>query len=499
MNLGDHQAQIALIGAGPSSFAASKVLEIKGAKFVLFNVDLSESDAARPESHGPQLSRPTRKLLNGSTLPYRNTLYGNQLQIDSAGPTGITRNFINGGFSMVWGATMLPFPNDVGQNEDFTSNLNEFYQFISHQIPISGFDSALSNDYPQFSYTQDPLIPSSRFLAIIQNSETISTAEEDFLTGSASLAVHNIFGTENSCNYCGKCITACPKNLIWNSKKYFSSLNGSHIADVIKKVRVEKIEKSTNGLMTIVGINIQDGESVKFGPFKKILLATGPLETFSILSRSLIIGKETELADSQMIYLIFFTFRKSIGSSAHTLSQAFARIKTRDSSFQPIHLQLYEYSEDVLNRARELSPVAKILPVRLLRFILRRCVFAIGYLDSRDSGTIRIRLLEDSSLEAQGMKMRQGDRKLVLKKIGRYARKNGWLPLKFLARFGTPGESIHYGANLYGKVDSDTHSTIQDWKDLHILDSSVLPFVPAGPITFTVMANSARIVSGLNL
>ena len=42
-------------------------------------------------------------------------------------------------------------------------------------------------------------------------------------------------------------------------------------------------------------------------------------------------------------------------------------------------------------------------------------------------------------------------------------------------------------------LKSDKYGSIKHFKNLHIIDSSVLPFIPSGPITFTVMANAFRI------
>ena len=45
------------------------------------------------------------------------------------------------------------------------------------------------------------------------------------------------------------------------------------------------------------------------------------------------------------------------------------------------------------------------------------------------------------------------------------------------------------------KNETDSLGSISTLKNLHIVDSSVLPIVPSGPITFITMANSSRITN----
>ena len=60
------------------------------------------------------------------------------------------------------------------------------------------------------------------------------------------------------------------------------------------------------------------------------------------------------------------------------------------------------------------------------------------------------------------------------------------------------GNSNHIGSQFPleeggNPLKSDKYGSIKHFKNLHIIDSSVLPFIPSGPITFTVMANAFRI------
>ena len=68
------------------------------------------------------------------------------------------------------------------------------------------------------------------------------------------------------------------------------------------------------------------------------------------------------------------------------------------------------------------------------------------------------------------------------------------LPITFLNKKAFPGEGVHYGAWLPMGKKSDLLGRPNECTNIHVVDSSILPSIPPGPITFTLMANAIRIV-----
>jgi len=65
---------------------------------------------------------------------------------------------------------------------------------------------------------------------------------------------------------------------------------------------------------------------------------------------------------------------------------------------------------------------------------------------------------------------------------------------------GAPGRGYHTGGSFPmrdrpGPFESDRWGRPQGFERVHVVDASVFPSIPAGPITFSVMANAHRIGS----
>jgi hypothetical protein len=145
------------------------------------------------------------------------------------------------------------------------------------------------------------------------------------------------------------------------------------------------------------------------------------------------------------------------------LSQLFIELNRSDISRHSVHLQLYTYS-DIIGQA-----VRKSLgPLKMFAGSLEeRLIVVQGYLHSDESPTIAMRRL-------------------------------GGLVVPPLLQLAEPGRGFHCGGSLPmrprpGKFESDLLGRPQGWTNVHAVDASVLPAVPATTITFTVMANAHRI------
>ena len=75
------------------------------------------------------------------------------------------------------------------------------------------------------------------------------------------------------------------------------------------------------------------------------------------------------------------------------------------------------------------------------------------------------------------------------------------MPLSPLADVTPPGGGFHIGASMpmssrlsRTAIQTDLLGRLPGMARTHIVDSSVFPSLPAGPITYTAMANAWRIV-----
>lgn len=477
--------KIAVVGTGPSGWSAVKKLISLGHEVWVYDAGLIQADSVKAIS-GPVASNLNRKLYFDSDLPYWSFPHGPSSESYKVNPV---HSFARGGLSLVWGATMLPYcKEDTHQWPIDISTFEKFYSELSREIPITGSLDGLSGKYGNF-YSRQSFFPSTRIVRFLESCN--KRTEQGIQLGLSRLAVETGSQDIAGCIYCNQCINGCPSNLIWNS---YEEIRGARYL----KLRVDKLIEDSHGVI-IEGIDM-NGKSDRSTHYDKVFLGSGSLESFRILANSKIVRNVQILKDSATFFVPIIVLPKISSNTKNTfgLSQLFIRLdKTKVNPAS--QYQIYEYSEDLIPRARKALPFGEHIPNWFLRFFLKRMMVAIGYLDSDDSPSIRIRFLENGSTvhEINPSGVSSVDCKALIKisviRLAKYTRKHGLFPIRFLTQFAIPGEGAHFGSWLPIGDKSDFLGRPHGSKKIHVIDSSVLPSIAPGPITFTVMANAMRI------
>ena len=477
--------KIAIIGSGPSGWAAAEKLIQLDHEITVIDSALSEDDAYNHSSE-QKTAELSKKLFFGSDLPYRKFPVGPELIEIDVHPIS---SFTSGGLSLVWGATMLPFSKADTDDWPFNiSMLDSKFRELSEQIPIAGNSDQLDTVYGGF-FSRRGIFPSQRIVQFIESANKHQNIGS--VVGLSRLAVETGTRDIEGCIYCNRCINGCPSNMIWNSKR-IQSVKESLKMRVMKLTEVDEF-------VFVDGLGI-DGEQITGLRFDKVLLAAGSVESFRILANSGVVRNSAVLKDSSTFFLPLFALPKLNTSESNSfgLSQCFIRLN-RDTYGPASHFQLYEYSEELISRARKALPFGGLIPGRILKYFLSKMIVAIGYLGGQESPSIQMHLLDDGSVElsrhkdGRSLKSRKLSVKLANKKLGRCTKQHGLIPLSFLTQIAKPGEGVHFGSWLPMGESSDLLGRPNGFQRIHVVDSSVLPSIAPGPITFTVMANAIRI------
>jgi ferredoxin len=474
----------AVIGAGPAGWAAAtKLLEL-GHHVTVFTGDLSPSfnHERAKEGHAGAINL---KLLHGSDYPYRSFPHGPQINQTNV---NLASSFAFSGLSLVWGATMLPYSDrDISGWPITTLDLAKSYQFITERVPIAGRLDDLAQAYDPY-LNQNPLLPTKRITEFFERSEQIRSL--GITIGSSRLAVRTSSAVQIGCIYCGECLSGCPTNQIW-----FAPEIKKYEIEYKRNYRVLSV-KETEGKVSIDVVSLE-GEVSTFAGFDKIFIGAGNIETFRILANSKLVPSKVKNKDSSTFFVPFLLSGRYSKPEAekNTLSQAFLRIENREAKASQI--QIYDYSEDLISRARKALPLGKYIPKPLLRIPLRRLFVGIGYLDSEDSSEFSMCLDSDGSVHLDSLITNaKAQRQLIanLMANSKLAFKQlGIRPLRVLIQYALPGEGVHSGGWLPMGKASDLTGRPIGVQNIHVIDSSVFPTIPAGAITFTVMANAVRI------
>jgi choline dehydrogenase-like flavoprotein len=476
--------KIAVVGSGPSGWAATKKLLELGHDISVLDTGLIEEDALNiRKNHSDGLSK---KLYFGSELPYWNYPSGPGTKKIKVNPIS---SFAKGGLSLVWGATMLPYCEADTMNWPFSiSRLEPDFVEISRLIPISGNDDQLSAAYGRF-ISRRGIIPSQRILRFLECSQR--NPQDGVLVGLSRLAVETGSNNTNGCIYCNKCLDGCPNNFIWNSEKI-------DVKAKYSKMRVTKVVE-VNNMVRVEGLGI-DGAAIDALEYDRVFLACGPVETFRILANSGIVGGKAIMKDSSTFFVPLLVRPKlgNVKSNSFALSQCFIRLNS-ESEKPTSQFQIYEYSNELISRARKSLPLGFMIPNWVLSFFLKRMMVAIGYLEGDRSPSIQMQYLAEGSVELSdsdvglSFKERNQSIKRSIISLGKFTSKKGLIPLKLFAQIAPPGEGVHFGAWLPMGEKTDLLGRPLNTKNIHVIDSSILPSIAPGPITYTIMANAMRI------
>jgi hypothetical protein len=404
-------------------------------------------------------------------------------------------SFSAGGLSEVWGATLLPYQKKTIDAwglpwADFT----EAYQKVLSKIPYSTFEVNPSSIFQNFGNAG-----SLEISGMFKSAINLETDREVIEFGASRLGLQVSEKESSGCYYCNKCLGGCISGHIWSAAHLprYKSINDSRSQS---EVRVIKLEEKYGGI--ILHAITSTNDLIEIGPYSKVFLACGPIETFRILSSSDFLPKKTVLQDSPTFFfpLIYIGKKNKFSDNGIALSQAYCHIQGKKDK-REYHFQFYGQSDILLERIISSVPFAKYFPIEFLRILMRRVVICIGYRESGEDTEITLirdldeNLLCKDSYQISKLKLKRDLRKRLFLHFSQL-----W-SAKFLffgigIKVGPAGEGIHYGANLTQDIEVTREGKLIATESVYVVDSSTLPSISAGPITLTIMANAYRIAKG---
>jgi choline dehydrogenase-like flavoprotein len=192
----------------------------------------------------------------------------------------------------------------------------------------------------------------------------------------------------------------------------------------------------------------------------------------------------------------------------HTLAQTFLEICDPLVSKNTVHLQVYTYNDLYLAALKKTLGPAFPFFVPALGAFLGRMLTVQGYLHSDSSPSIAVTLQRRKGLpdllhqEVQPAMIAEANATLrrVVRKLSRNSK---WLRAKALGPLlnkPAAGHGFHVGGTFpMSKQPTGDQTDLLGrpigFQRVHLVDSSVLPSIPATTITFSVMANAHRIGS----
>jgi choline dehydrogenase-like flavoprotein len=509
-----------VIGSGPSGIACAKAFADRGLPVTILDAGLTlepEREASRASLADSKVSDWPEpeilmnkdgtmpiKLVHGSDYPYR--LAPGATAIYSSGRMSLQGSYAFGGLSNVWGSAMLPF-----RQEDITdwpvteAELRSAYGEVLKLLPLAAEQDNLAELFPLHSESFTPLRRShqiQRFMHSLAKNRSKLDANNIYF-GAARLAVDAAGkNSESPCIYCGRCLHGCPHELIYSTRQSLQSLRSSEKIEYRNGITVKSIEEG-NGSVFIHGAQFDGAPCTLEG--KRVFLAAGVLHSTMILLRAQkLYDHPVNIKDAQ--YFLFPMLQYSASPNVqkeqlHTLCQAFIEILDPKVSSHTVHLQIYSYNDHLAKMLdSKLGILKHLFPKNLLfgRFLLVQ-----AYLHSAHSAVIAATLRRQEGTDALYLEPRENaqTKEMILRAIRKLRSVTGSLqamPVTPLLQIAEPGLGFHTGGSFPmahdpGPGQTDRLGRPFGMRQLHVVDSTVLPSIPATTITLPVMANAYRI------
>ena len=464
--------KILIVGTGPSAYGALlKLCSIP-------NIEIVVVDNSSILENNFEDCIFEKNFDSGNRIPSNLDVYDKSGFNNSE--TGPFSSKMFGGYSNVWGGTAFPPSN---MEENIYKNLDiDLEKYINHIYKnISIFTSSDCKD----SSIEVKLTNREQKILKHLNNDILSSYSSNILINQDNPHLND---KNNICRNCNSFKWSCRKDTIWSTKSFIKDLIEKNKITYINNAELLSFKQEAN---LKVNCLIKTLQSVKNENFDKIFLGCGPINTSKIVMNSTEVN-ELSIKTCDMLSVPYVTpfFGKA---KKHSFADIFTYFQHQ--SFE-VFIQIYGFSKSLLRLASNVLPFSKFVvyfPTVFLSFFGGMFV----YIDQDHSSKIFISKQKDKFLLSY--KKESSNKNKYLKNLKKALRKGNVYPITFLSKEFNFGSSNHYGSQFpHSKenkiLNSDRLGRILNFKNIHIIDSSVLPRVNVGPITLTVMANSYRII-----
>lgn len=407
-----------------------------------------------------------------------------------------------GGLSNLWGGAILPIhESDIEEWPISKKDLIPHYEYLNKFLRISSAQDNLNEVFK-------PNLGSAHSFNL---GEQIKDFVNDLDAGKEKLNSAGIyFGRSRLAIDQTKEFfdTKFPYGPIFNSSLLLKEMCKNPLFEYRPNILVKNYKES-DGRVCVRGISVKDQLPVEVDG-DKAFIAAGPINSTLIIMNSLKLHAHTfSLKTNQNSFFPLIRFKRTKlkrDAIENNIAQLFLEVKNDLTFDRFVHLQIYQYGEYVLEPIKRiLGPLTGIFKF-LFRPFLERIIIVQSMLHSDFSDHLLLEPIETSAGEWRLKITGKPNSKMSLgyKNLSKILVKNlkiiKGMPISKLILVDPPGASNHLGCSFpmkenpdHSKHESDTLGRVGGGQNVHIIDSTVLPSLPAPTISYTLMANACRI------
>ncbi len=400
-----------------------------------------------------------------------------------------------GGFSQIWGASVLQTPKaELRKWPVDYEVLKVYFEKVVSVLPYAANSSSLDEHFGKPIENSGLSISQKDRKCLDQLNRRLSG---NFYVGESRLLVHS--SGVNGCQYCGHCMTGCVYKSIFSSSQVIKPLILEGKVNYIGGHTLNRIIEIDNQI-TLELENINQ-EKIVMKNYDKVYLGSGAVETTRIIMNSVEDLAESEISGrgSCVIPLLGFSSRKIEWPSTRTLPGIFIeKYSPRKNSWS--HIQMSNQNELVYKAFGYLTS-AKFGFFR--KYILAN-LSTLMINDNYNYGVLyKLKRNELNEHKINVNFEKKGSKSIFLLNSFINAIRIGFalrsLPLLPFTKMNS--QTYHLGGSfpMVAKV-SELHQTdqlgrLRNFRNLHIIDSSTYPTLPSTTLGLLLTSNAWRITS----
>ncbi len=527
---------IVIVGAGASAvhFAAT-ALEL-GRRVVMLDVGRSSAPQAAPAASLNDLKRdlddPVRYFLGADyeslILPTETSEYygfppsksyvfaplpGHEIVAQGFQPL---QSFASGGLAQAWTGGAYPF-ND-GELEAFPfgwETMGPAYGEVAARIGVSGVgDDDLGAFYPVHEDLLPPIpldAHSAQLFDTYRAKRAALTSRHRLYLGRArSASLSRDHAGRAACTRCGRCLWGCPNQSFYTPSITLDECRRNTRFQYVSGVCVEHFAyDDSNKVSHVIARELDGGAEVK-QDVGALVLAAGTISSARILLESLLrAGRRHELdglMDNRQVLMPFVNLKR-LGVRFDDRSYQYHQLAIGapgERAFDYVHGLVTTLTTAMTHPVMQNLPFGMRASAALLRDIHGALGLAnINFPDTRRSeNRIALETGADGSRRLMITYTPPADENArvnaMIRRFRGFLGALGCMAPPTMTRMRPMGASVHYAGTMPmvddgGDFTTDRKGRLRPFENLIVADGSTFPSLPAKNLTFTLMANAARI------
>ncbi|MET0181518.1 MAG: GMC oxidoreductase [Caulobacterales bacterium] len=425
-------------------------------------------------------------------------------------------SFAAGGLAEAWTTGSYPFNEDELAAFPFSyTDIEPFYSEIARRIGVAGEEDDLARAYPRHNNLAKPtnLDTSGRHLLAQYERKRRKYNGSAVLGRSRQAILTEARPGRSACTYCGRCLWGCPNGALYTPSYTLRECMTHANFHYVPGYFVSHFELTQSGeIESAHAYQLAGGAAEKFDA-DAYILAAGAVSTSNIVlrtqykSRGEIVRLEG-LMDNRQVFAPFFNLAM-LGKSYDPDSYQYHQLAFGLFRDEP---ERYVHGQVTTLKTASAHPVIQNLPVDLKTAaqVFRTVRSGLGvanlnFCDTRRVGNYLTLFDDGEEWPVLTARYRSDEREptemsSALKQAGRFFADLGAPFVPGMTQIRPMGSGIHYTGTLPMSAEKASWSVSPsgqsyDFPNLFVVDGATFPFLPAKNLTFTLMANAARIAA----